>query len=82
MNQSKKLLPSNSQVKSQMLSQAPSTQANTFLKGHTKEDANSVFFIDFNRDSLHHWGKKILHLFGASASISAEQTKEHGRKGL
>lgn len=75
MNQSRKLklFLSNSQVKPKVVSQAPSIQAN--IKGHRQEDANSVYFIDFNTDNLHHWEKKILHLFAASASLSAEQTQ-------
>lgn len=58
MNQSRKLklFLSNSQVKPKVVSQAPSIQAN--IKGHRQEDANSVYFIDFNTDNLHHWEKK------------------------
>lgn len=59
MNQTRKLFPSNGQVKPQVVSQAPSIQANTFLKGHRKEDASSFFFIDFNKDNLHHWGNNL-----------------------
>lgn len=62
MNQSRKLklFLFNSQVKPQVVSQAPSIQAN--IKGHRKEDGNSVYFIDFNTDNLHHWEKNLTHL--------------------